>query len=175
MAKVVTPLPAGALQFRPPAPITAAHDLSGFTSRHETLNEWLRKHALKNEGATARTYVVALGHVVVGYYTLASGGVARATLPRRFRHNSPEQIPLVVLGRLATDRNFEGRGIGSGMLQEAIRRTVASSQTVGVRGLLVHAIDDDAAAFYKKYDFLATPTEPRTLLLPVETAIAALG
>ena len=160
---------------RPPEPITPGHDVSGFTSRHETLNEWLRKHALKNEGATARTYVVTAGSVVVGYYTLASGGVARATLPGKLRRNAPEEIPVIVLGRLAADRNFERHGIGRGMLQEAIRKTLASSRTVGIRGLLVHAIDDEAVTFYTRHGFVAMPAEPRTLLLPVETAAAALG
>ena len=170
----VTPLPAGGPQFRPPEALTAAHDVSAFSCAREELGIWLKRHALANEGRSSRTYVVALGTQVVAYYSLAAGGVSRATLPRSIRHNSPDPVPVVVLGRLATDTNFEGRGIGSAMLQEAISRTLTAATQIGVRALLVHAIDDAAAGFYRKYGFVPCPVGDRTLLLPVETARQAL-
>jgi GNAT superfamily N-acetyltransferase len=175
MAEVTPLLAPGGPQFRPPEPITAAHDLSGFSCTHEELNIWLKRKALVNaSGGISRTYVVAQGARVVGYYALAAGGVVRGTLPRLLRQNTPEQIPVVVLGRLATDKDYERRGIGSGMLQEAIKRTLTASDEIGVRALLVHAIDDTAVSFYLKYRFVISPIGERTLLLPVETARQAL-
>ncbi len=174
MAETVTPLPAGGPQFRAPEAIASTHDLSSFNCSREELDVWLKKKALTSEGKTARTYVVAYGNRVVGYYTLASGGVGRETIPKPLQRSTPKEIPLVVLGRLATDRNFEGRGIGSGMLQEAIGRMLNGATEIGIRGLLVHAIDDVAAGFYRKFGFIDCPIGERTLLLPVETAQQAL-
>ena len=161
--------------FRPPEAITAAHDTGPFASTRDTLNVWLKRHALKNEGRTSRTYVVAQGTRVVGFYALAAGGVTRDTPPRSVRHDSPSTVPLVVLGRLATDQTFEGRGIGSGMLRDAIARTLRSAGEIGVRGLVVHALDDDATKFYLRYGFVPCPVGERTLFLAVETALRALS
>ncbi len=174
MAEVVVPLAVGGPMFRPPEPINANHDVAGFTSTSDELNHWLKHRALASEARTSRTYVVTYGGRVVGYYAMAAGGIARAELPRAMRHNTPQQIPVMVLGRLATDQNFEGRGIGSGLLQEAIARTLAVSAEVGVRALLVHALDEHACGFYRKFGFVPSPIGERTLLLPVETASAAL-
>lgn len=176
MAERVTPLPspAGGPVFRPPESITAAHNVSVFSCALEELNIWLKRRALANEGRTARTYVVTHGPSVVGYYAIAAGAVARDELPKPIRHDNPEQIPVVVLGRLATDKNYEGRGIGSGMLQESITRTLTAASEIGVRALIVHAIDDEAAKFYLKFGFVPSPIGDRTLLLPVETARRAL-
>lgn len=173
-AEVITPLSAGGPQFRPPEGITASHDVSEFSCRRDELNAWLRRRALTNEGKTSRTYVVALGARVVAYYTLAAGSVSRDEIPRSIRHDTPETVPIVVLGRLATDKNFERRGLGQSMLQEAISRVLVAAAEIGVRGLLVHAIDDDAAGFYRKFRFVNTPIGERTFLLPVETARNAL-
>lgn len=177
MAGTVTPLPshAGGPQLRPPQAITVTHDVTPFESRREELNIWLKRRALANEGRTSRTYVVGHGPRVVGYYTIAAGGVSRDALPRALRHDNPDQIPVVVLGRLATDKNYERRGIGAAMLKEAITRTLSAATEIGVRALLVHAIDQEAASFYLKYDFVPSPIGERTLLLPVETAMRAIA
>jgi len=90
------------------------------------------------------------------------------------RHDTPEQIPVVILGRLATDKSFEHRGIGTGMLQEAIARLLTTAAEIGVRALIVHALDDDAVKFYLRFGFVPSPIGGRTLLLPVETARRAL-
>ncbi len=172
---VTSPTPSGGPNLRPPEAITAAHDLTPFECRHEELTRWLKHRALANEGRNSRTYVVAEGMRVVGYYALAAGDVERAALPGKLRHDNPTRIPVTVLGRLATDRNYERRGIGGGMLREAIVRSLTAAAQIGVRALLVHAIDDEAAGFYAKYGFLPTPIGKRTLLLPIETARRALG
>jgi len=177
MAEVITTLPpGGGPQFRPPEPIKAAHDVSGFSCGREELDTWLKRRALANKSSNAsRTYVVALGPRVVGYYTLSAGSVNRDQLPTAaLRRNMPDKVPTVVLGRLATDKNFEKRGIGTGILQEAITRMLAASTEIGVRGLLVHVLDDEAAAFYRRYPFVECHIGNRTLLLPVETARQAI-
>lgn len=174
MAGIITPLTGGP-QLRPPEAITRLHDVSAFSSSSDELNYWLKHHALRNERRTSRTYVVTHGQSrVVGYHCLAAGGVAREELPRNMRRNTPEEIPVVVLGRLATDQSYERRGIGSGMLADAIRRTLNSAAEIGVRALIVHALDDNAIRFYLKYGFVMSPLNERTLILPVETARGAL-
>ena len=110
----------------PPHPITADHDSSGFACQHDTLNQWLRRRALANalSGAT-RTYVVcAEGRRVVGYYALAAGSITIDSAPARMRRNMPDPLPVIVLGRLAVDPDWSGRGIGSGLLKDAVLRAV---------------------------------------------------
>jgi GNAT superfamily N-acetyltransferase len=154
--------------------LSAAHALDDFESSNDKLNEWLKRRARANEGRISRTYVVVSGKRVVGYYTLASGSVARAALPKRLRRETPDTVPVIVLGRLAVDREFEGRRIGRAMLREVIARTLAAAQEIGVRCLIVHAIDDAALGFYLRNGFLPSPLEARTAILPVETALGAV-
>ena len=174
MAGLTPTGPSGEPPARAPEPITSDHDLSTFACGRPELDRWLRVHALAGEGRTARTYVVGVGHKVVAYYCLAAGSVGRQNLVRRMRHGTPEMVPVMVLGRLATDTTYQGRGIGKGMLQEAISRSIAASLSVGMRGILVHPIDGRAAAFYLRHSFMPSPIDPNTLLLPIEIAIAAL-
>ncbi len=163
------------VSYRAPSPISEHHDCSSFDCGKEELNRWLRETALKSEGSSARTYVVCEGAVVVGYYTLSAGGVFRASLPTaKSRRGMPNQIPVIIIGRLAVDRDHQGRGIAAGMLKEAILRSVEASRTIGVRGILVHAFDDTSIPFYAKYDFVPSPIDARTFILPIETAVDAL-
>lgn len=158
-----------------PRPLADDHDFSRFECGKADLDAWLHRHARRSEGRTARTYVVAEGGRVLGYYCLAAGAVARESLPTsRLRANAPEQVPVVILGRLAVDRREQGRGIGAGMLKDACGRAMEASCSIGVRAILVHAIDDEAAAFYRSYGFVDSPVAPGTLVLPIETVIAAL-
>lgn len=159
----------------PPAPIASRHDTAPFACARDELAVWLKRHALANEGRTARTYVAAEGTRVVGYYALAAGSVRREALPRALKHGTPEEIPVVVLGRLATDIAYEGRGIGRAMLREAIRRSLSAAEQIGVRALLVHAIDDRAVGFYRPFGFAPMALGPRTLILPIETAKRSIG
>jgi GNAT superfamily N-acetyltransferase len=113
--------------------------------------------------------VTRSGASVVGYYCLATGATKRADIPRKIRHGNPHLVPIIILGRLAVDRNFQGQGIALGLLRDALRRTLALSEIAGCRALLVHAIDDPAVAFYSKFDFIEFPAGSRTLFLPIET------
>lgn len=160
-----------------PARLDAAHDLGKFACGKSELDDWLRNHALASEGRTARTYVVCENKVIViGYYCIATGSVERGALPSRLKRvrGLPNQIPVAIIGRLARDTRYRGTGLGADLLRDAISRIVAASGTIGIRCILVHAIDDEAARFYKKYQFVECPVGPRTLVLPMETAIDGL-
>lgn len=156
-----------------PCPVDARFDLSRLDCDHPALDEWLRHQAMKNEGRTARTYVVRTDECVVGYYCIATGSVGRGSMPRKIRHGLPEQAPVVVLGRLAVDKSMQGRGIGAGLLKDALSRIAQIAEAVGTRAVLVHAVDRDAVAFYARYGFLEFPAESRTMFLPIETVMGA--
>jgi GNAT superfamily N-acetyltransferase len=111
---------------------------------------------------------------VVTYYCLATGSVRRAHVPSRLGRNTPDPVPVIILGRLAVDRQFSRRGMGSAILKDAFARVLQASAVVGCRAVLVHAIDDEAAAFYAQYGFIEYPASTRTFFLPIETLAAAV-
>jgi predicted N-acetyltransferase YhbS len=158
-----------------PEPLGDHHDLGGFDCGKPPLNDWLRRHALRNEGRASRTFVVCEGNVVVGYYALAVASVESRDAPRAVRRNMPPQVPVLVLGRLAVDLGHHGRGIGAGLLKDALRRALSVAAEVGVRAILVHAIDAEAVPFYTRYGFRAFPEGSLTFFLPMEEMAAALG
>ena len=154
-----------------PQRLTSEHDLSAFDCGNLHLNDWLKKRALPNEESGAsRTYVVCSSRNVVGYYALATGGVALATATGRVRRNMPDPIPVMILGRLAVDREWQGRSIGKGLLRDAILRTLQASQIGGIRAILVHAISEEAKRFYERYGFASSPLDPMTLMVTVADA-----
>lgn len=162
-----------------PVQLTADHRIEGFDCGKPKLTDWLKAHALDNEGRSSRTYVVVANTGpqtgdVVGYYTLATGGVTRSEMPRRIRHDLPNPAPVMLLGRLAVDERHQKKGIGPAMLREAMQRTLEISRSAGVRALMVHAIDDEAVTFYLRYGFVLFPADSRTMFLPIETLAAAL-
>lgn len=160
----------------PPERLTNAHDLSAFSSTEASLNDWLRRHALASEGRTARTYVVCVGkRRVVGYYALANGAVQRNVATSKVRRNAPDPVPVMVLGRLAVDRDREGRGIGKAMLRDAILRTLAAAEIAGVRAILVHAISERAKRFYLGFGFAPSELEPMTLMITLKEAATELA
>src|SRR5207253_7128415 len=156
--------------------LTPQHDLEGFDSGVAALDDWLRRHALANEQAGgSRTYVVRAGGRVVGYYALATGAVAPAAAPGRVRRNMPDPVPVMVLGRLAVDRAYQARGLGAGLLRDAILRTVQAAELGGIRAILVHAISEDAKRFYERHGFVVSPIDPMTLMITIADAKRALG
>jgi GNAT superfamily N-acetyltransferase len=174
----VTPFPAAAEgpKLSPPERLRDGHDLTSFDCGKPELNEWLTARARTNEGRTARTFVAAVDGRVVGYYCLAAGSVMREELPTaKARQNTPEPVPVIVIGRLATDKKFQGRGFGMGLLKDAILRALTTADSIGVRAIIVHAKDEDGVAFYKKFGFLVSPMNARTLVLTVETAKQAIA
>jgi GNAT superfamily N-acetyltransferase len=160
----------------PPENLSAEHDLSGFDSGEPSLDDWLRRRALQNEESGAsRTYVLRAGGRVVGYYTLAVGAIAHSQAPGRIRRNMPDPVPAMVLGRLAVDKAFHGSGIGTGLLRDAVLRTVQAADIAGIRVILVHAISTTAKRFYERYGFVASPVDPLTVMITVGEAVMLLG
>jgi len=159
----------------PPSAITSGHDLTQFRCGNEPLDDWLRFRALKNEGRSSRTYIVSQGRTAVGYYCLSTGAEKRASVPSKITRNSPDPVPLILLGRLAVDLNHQGKGIGAGLLKDALQRVAQISKAVGSRALIVHAIDQKAMAFYIKYGFIEFPYGSQTLFLPIETITVGVG
>jgi predicted N-acetyltransferase YhbS len=158
----------------PPSPINAGHVTSGFDCGKPMLDDWLKVRALRSEGRSARTYVVCAGPDVVGYYCLATGSVRIDELPKKIAGDMPASVPVIILGRLAVDSRYQGLKIGKGLLRDALLRSLQISQQVGCRAVLVHAVDEDAAAFYAAYGFLPFPEGGRTFFMPMKSIVAAL-
>jgi len=164
------------LQLSAPVPLTGEHDLSAFDCGEPALNEWLRHRALKNESRFSRTYVVCEGDRVVAYFSISAGAVERAAAPGKIRRNAPDTIPVAVIGRLAVSRNHAGKGVGTDILSDALRRIALASQSVGMGAVLVHAKDDAAKRFYMNCaEFIEYPADSRTLFLPIDTVVAAFS
>jgi GNAT superfamily N-acetyltransferase len=135
------------------------------------LDEWLRRRALANqESGASRTYACIADSRVVAYYSLASGGAAAADAPGKVKRNMPDPIPVMILGRLAVDRAWQGKGLGLDLLRDAVLRTQQAAMIGGIRALLVHAIDEQGARFYERAGFLASPIRPLTYFLPLPHA-----
>jgi GNAT superfamily N-acetyltransferase len=165
----------GASVIGPPEKFSAEHDVSEFDSGEPELDDWLRRRAERNEASGAsRRYVVCVNRRVVGYYTLAAGAVAHEDAPGRIRRNAPDPLPVMILGRLAVDRNFHGHGIGTGLLRDAVLRVIQASEIVGIRAILVHAISDAAKRFYEKHGFVASPVDPLTVMITMAEAAKML-
>jgi GNAT superfamily N-acetyltransferase len=159
------------IRIGPPERLSAGHDVSEFDSGEPSLNDWLRRRALNNEvSGASRTYVICVNRKVVGYYALSAGAIAHIHAPGRIKRNMPDPIPVVALGRLAVDRTFQGNGLGTGLLRDAVVRTLQASEIAGVRGILVHAISETAKRFYEKYGFVASPVDPMTVMITTAEA-----
>ena len=118
--------------------------------------------------------MVAVERRVVAYYCLSTGSIIRSVLPRKLRHNTPDAVPVLVMGRLAVDLRYQHRGFGKGLLKDAITRALSLSSEVGFLALVVHVIDESAIPFYARYSFVPSPTDPRTFILPLATARDAI-
>jgi GNAT superfamily N-acetyltransferase len=154
--------------FDAPVPLTERHDLDDFDSGEAMLDDWLRQRALANMAiAASRTYVVcpAGSRSVIGFYALSMGQILNQEATGRMRRNMPRQIPAVILGRLAIDRNWQGQGLGAALLRDAVERSSRAAGEVAARLLVVHAISPAAEAFYRHFGFTRLPVETPTLAL----------
>jgi predicted N-acetyltransferase YhbS len=159
-----------------PEPLSSDQELDPFDSGVATLDEWLKRRARRNEAEGAsRTFVACAGRCVVGYYSLAAGSILHTEATGKVRRNMPNPVPVLLLGRLAVDRAWHGKGLGADLLQDAVLRAIGAAETVGVRAILVHAISDEAKTFYEKHGFRPSPVEPMTLMITVEEAQRMLG
>lgn len=159
----------------PPEPLADHHELLEFNSGEASLDEWLRRRARANQvSGASRTYVVCDGNRVVAYYALASGAVTADSAPGRFRRNMPDPIPVAVLARLAVDTRNQGEGIGRALFRDAALRVVNAADAIGIRGIVVHAISEEAKRFYLALGFDPSPREPMMLLVTLTDLRVAL-
>jgi GNAT superfamily N-acetyltransferase len=154
-----------------------SHDVEQFTCGQPELDRFLIRHALQAQQAnSAQTYVAVSDHEIVGFYTIVAGEVQHAQAPERVvKGMSRHPIPLLVLARLAVHTKAQGRGIGSGLLLDALGRALQVADMIGVRALSVHARDDRAAAFYWHFGFMQSPTDPRHLFMIIKDIRRAAG
>ena len=157
------------LKLSSPQPLTASHQLDTFACGETSLDDWLRRRALINQTTGAsRTFVVTdESGQVLAYYALAAGAVSHQESPGTIRRNMPDPVPVMVLARLAVDQRLQGQQVGGALLKDALQRAVSVAQNIGVRALLVHALNDRARQFYAHYGFVPSPANPMTLMLPL--------
>jgi GNAT superfamily N-acetyltransferase len=158
-----------------PVPISTLHETENFDCGQPDLNNWLKRRAIRNEARFSRTYVVCDGTRVAGYYCISAAQIERAAAPKRLGRNAPDAIPVSIIGRLAVDSAYAGRGVGSAMLADAFRRICVAAKIMGVAAVLVHAKNETAKAFYMaSAEFIEYPEDSRILFLPIETLTDAL-
>jgi GNAT superfamily N-acetyltransferase len=153
-----------------PGPLGDGHRLEDFRCSAPELTKWLLERARQNQASGAsRCFVVCDEQQhVAGYYALSAGAVSHEEAPGRIRRNMPDPIPVIVLGRLAVHVDWAGRGVGQGLLKDAVQRALQTCEQVGARALLCHAIDEAAKAFYLKHGFVASPINDMTMMLPLK-------
>ena len=152
-----------------PQPLADHHLLGNFTSGATALDDWLKRRARANQASGAsRTFVVCEDDAAVGYYALASGGITLQDAPGRFSRNMPNPIPVVVLARLAVDQAYQGRWLGRALFRDSAQRVVNAADVIGIRGVVVHALSEQAKAFYLALGFDPSPNDPMTLLVTLQ-------
>ena len=162
--------------YSPPELLTEEHDLARFACGKPPLNQYLKRYALKNQReGISRTYVTTKAGRVVGYYTLTFGSISHEEATRRIKDELPGYpIPVILLARLAVDVGEKGKGLGAGLLRNAMLRTLQAAEIAGLRAMLTHAKDDEAKAFYLKYGFEESPAHPLHLMLRIDDIRASI-
>lgn len=160
------------MSLRSPDPLGLQHRPERFDCGKPALNDWLLRHARQAQGSgSAKTFVVADEDRVAGYFSLTVGRIDTLDAPERIRKGMRQYpLPVVILARLAVCAQDQGRGIGFGLLQDAIRRTVLIADQAGIRAILTHPIDEAAAKFYTRFGFIASPLREQQLLLLLKDA-----
>lgn len=162
--------------FSPPAPLADRHQLKDFSSGEASLDDWLKRRARANQASGAsRTFVVCEGEKVVGYYALVSGAVTVESVPGRFRRNMPDPVLVAILARLAVHQAYQGQGLGRALFRDSARRVAQAADAIGIRGIVVHAISENARKFYLALGFDPCPREPMTLVVTLSDIRATLN
>ena len=153
-----------------PEKLNKKHNIKQFDCGNEHLNNYLKKYAFQNQNKNiSNTFVAQKGDKVIGYYTLTFGSVLKEDLPVKTKKNLPNYpIPVIILARLAVDKNERGKDLGKGLLKDIVLRTLQASEIAGIKAIMVKAKDEEAKAFYEKFDFLISPIDDLTLYLPIE-------
>jgi len=149
-----------------PVLVDDSHEFDAFDCGVPPLDDWLKRRARSNAlTGASHTYVACVGRRVLGYYALAAGSLEVSAAPGRFRRNMPDPIPVVVLGRLAIDRSQQGKGLGRALFRDAGLRILQAADIIGVRGMLVDAISEEAKSFYEALGMSVSPIDPMTLMV----------
>lgn len=160
------------MSFDAPELLTVAHDIDSFDCGSLALNQYLRRFALSNNAAgSARTYVCCSTNSssVIGYYSLCAGSIEKAAAPERVAKGLPNHpIPIILLARLAVHQPYQSKGIGRGLVKDALMRSLRVADEIGIRAVLTHAKDSKAAQFYSSLGFAPSPTDPLHLMLLVK-------
>lgn len=157
--------------------LVAGHDLGAFGCGQPDLDRWLRDHARTATGHGTRTYVLVAEDSgdVLGYFALAPHLVQRERLPRQVGRGAPLQVPAILLAKLALDTRLQGQGLGGELLIRALGAVLDAARVAGGKLVVVDAVDEGAARFYRHHDFIPVPDDPRRLVLKLSTAARALG
>lgn len=158
------------LDLSPPSLITFDHDVTKFDCGEPSLDQWLKTRAIKNNlvGAS-RCFVICNKKEVVGYYCLSAGAISRDAAPKSMRRNMPDPLPVLVLGRLAIDKKYHNKGIGSALLRDAMIRSVNIAEDAGIFAILIHSLSEQAKQFYISRGFVESPLQSMTLFMTMET------
>lgn len=160
------------MRLRSPEPLNLQHLLEDFDCGKPALNDWLVRHARQAQAAgSSKTFVVTDKNQLVGYFSLSVGQIDSKDAPDRFRKGMGHYpVPVVILARLAVSKNDHKKGIGASLLRDAIKRTALIAEQAGVRAMLTHPIDQEAAAFYRRFGFIQSPLSDHQLLLLLKDA-----
>jgi ribosomal protein S18 acetylase RimI-like enzyme len=151
-------------------------DPSCFSCGKKSLDDWIKKHAYKSQkSGSARVYVICDDDRVVAYYAVCASSVVRDSATSKVARNSPDPIPVFLLGRLAVDSGYERKGLGKKLLKHALRGMAGAAEVIGAKAILVHALDDEAAGFYRKYDFEPSAIDELILFISMNDLRQALG
>ena len=155
----------GTIKYSPPKHISKEHILEKFDCGETSLNDWLKKRALKNDlGDASRTYVVCCENMVIAYYSLHLGCIQHSEAVRKIKRNMPDPIPAIVLGRLAVDVNHQGKGLARALIKDMFLRAIQVSDLAGTKAVLVKALNDKVTHFYQSFGFVQSRTDSLLLM-----------
>ena len=159
-----------------PEELSRDHDVSGFRCGRESLDDWLKNRALKSTAAgDSRVFVICnRSNEVAGYYAVSAGSVRRHDAVGKIKRNAPDPIPMALIGRLAVRVDHQGKGIGPALLRDAVLRISQASENIGIKGVLVHALDDEATGFYVRMGFRPSPASDYHLMISLTDVTAEL-
>lgn len=146
------------------------HPVESFDCGQEALNRFLVRFALTNQLANAsQTYLGLADGAIAGFYTLVVGEITYEDAPERLiKGLARHPVPVAILARLAVSVDWQGKGVGAGLLKDAMKRTLQAANIIGIRAFIVHAKDDNVKRFYERFNFAPSPTDPLHLYLLIK-------